>query len=175
MKRTIDDAISALKAQVQDWTSGAKPSVRVLVYPPEWEAAMLERLREFAHACESAGTPVELVDAGAIMLQLLGERTEDLAQTERQSGAEALLPDLSVVVSRRLTKILNEPMQPPQVCRVVVNTGAVATFVSFSAITNDAFERASAPAVIAFPGEGDDTALNLMHLRADTNYRTPRI
>ena len=50
------------------------------------------------------------------------------------------------------------------------------------AITNEivgdgtsAAEAAPVPIVLAFPGEGDDRALNLLHLRADTNYRVPRL
>jgi len=62
---------------------------------------------------------------------------------------------------------------------LLVNTSALGTFVSYSALTarlyGDEGEGLGASAVLAFPGESDEGALNLLRLRRDTNYRVPRI
>ncbi len=80
-------------------------------------------------------------------------------------------------MERWLTKLLSTPLEPPAVCRLLVNTGALGTFVSYSAITNALHggTALTAPAALAFPGEGDERYLNLLGLRVDTNYRVPRI
>jgi hypothetical protein len=51
---------------------------------------------------------------------------------------------------------------------------------SYSAVTNELYGAKgeagpAAPAIIAFPGEADDRSMNLLGLRRETNYRTPRI
>ena len=64
MRRTIEDALLALRQQVQAWAGGAPADVRVFVYPPEWEALMLARLPIWADARAAEGLAVELVDVG---------------------------------------------------------------------------------------------------------------
>lgn len=179
MKRNIDDAISALRQVIDHWSAGvATPSVRILVYPPEWEVAMLERLHQLSNECAAAAKPIELVDVGAGFVEEFEERpdlAEALARTEADLGADVALGDLASLAAQRLVAILQRPLNPPAVCRVLINTGALATFVSYSAITSEIYSDVAAPAVLAFPGEGDDRSLSLLHLRVDTNYRTPRI
>ena len=62
--------------------------------------------------------------------------------------------------------------------RILVNAGSLAAFISYSAITNEfygASTRPPGPIVIAFPGDADERSLSLLRLRADSNYRVPRI
>ncbi|MGI8549368.1 MAG: hypothetical protein ACR2PL_01025 [Dehalococcoidia bacterium] len=177
MKRSIDEALAALRGLIEDWAAGtARPGIRIFVYPPEWEAAMLARLPIVQQRCADAGRTIELVDAGAVFLAAIDARpgaAESLA-AEEKLGADVLLGDLNLVASRALTALLESPLPPGAVCRLLVNTGSLGTFLSYSALTNSIAE-VEAPAVIAFPGEGDDHSLNLLNLRADTNYRTARV
>lgn len=184
MRRSIEQAFLALRQQILAWARGeVPPDVRVFVYPPEWEAMMLARFPAFAEACTADGAPAALVDVGQLALAEV-ERRPGLV--ERLTSLEADAPervrhDLSVLAGRAVLRVLKAPLEPPVVCRLLVNTGALGTVVSYSAITNDLFGSepgaagVSAPAVLAFPGEGDDRSLNLLGLRADTNYRVPRI
>lgn len=178
MKRTIDDAFMALREAVDAWATGASaPGVRVFVYPPEWEAAMLARFPQFAAEMEAVGNPVALVDVGARLLREVEERegVADLLVEVERKRRRMLLHDLGELARLALRHQLTASLEPPAVCRLLVNTGALATFVSYSAIINDLYNATPAASVLAFPGEGDDRSLNLLRLREDTNYRIPRI
>lgn len=179
----MEQAFLDLRAHVAEWARGeARPGLRVFVYPPAWEATMLDRFPAFAEECAAAGWPTELVDVGQRFLADLARRkglAERLGEQE-QRGAEQPLHDLGVLAERCLTRVLSTPLEAPLVARILVNTGALGTFVSYSAILNalhdDGSGRGSgAPNVLAFPGEGDERSLNLLGLRVDTNYRVPRI
>jgi hypothetical protein len=128
MRRTIDEAFRDLWEQVGAWALGhAKPGLRVFVYPPEWEPVMLSRFRAFADDCAATGRPVTLVDVGQAFLAELERRTgfvERLAQVERESR-DRLLHDLGVIGRRAVEKVLREPHEPPAVCQVLINTGAL--------------------------------------------------
>ena len=178
MRRTIDEAFLALRAAINAWASGdARPDARVFVYPPEWEATVLARFPRFARELAAAGCPVELVDVGACFLQEIERRKgmpELLAGVERR-GHRELLHDLGELARWALARQLRAPLVPPRICRLLINTGSLATFVSYSAILNDLYNETPAPCVLAFPGEGDERSLNLLGLREDTNYRVPRI
>lgn len=182
MRRSADQAFIDLRQHLEDWMhSGAKPGIHIFVYPPEWEARMLARFPIFAEEI-AARLPLTLVDVGQGFLAELERRkgfVDRLAALERQ-GTERLLHDLGEIGHRYLTRLLATPLEPPAVARLLINTGALGTFVSYSAIANamhvDGPARSvGAPTVLAFPGEGDQRQLNLMRLRADTNYRVPRI
>lgn len=182
MRRSIDRAFFDLRQHLEDWVrSGARPGIRIFVYPPEWEARMLARFPSFAQEL-AAQVPLSLVDVGQGFLAELEHRqgfVDRLAALEQQ-GVEWLLGDLGEIGQRYLTKLLVTPLEPPAVVRLLINTGALGTFVSYSAITNALHGdgpacRVAAPSVVAFPGEGDERHLNLLRLRADTNYRVPRI
>jgi hypothetical protein len=179
MKRTLEAAIAALNQLVREWAAGgAKPGIRMFVYPPGWEARMLVQLREFAETSRLAGYPVELIDIGALFLGRLvadGGLIEMLTATEKDSGTQFVLRDLGTVASRCISSELQKSLDPPAVCRLLVNTATLATFVSYSAIANELHDAVADPAVLAFPGESDEGSLNLLHLRGDTNYRTPRV
>ena len=184
MRRSVEEAFSALRDQVKNWKAGAaKPHVSVFVYPPEWEPAVLTRFHEFREQCEAEANPIELVDVGQGLLLEVEKREglgKALAEMEPEDS-DGLIHNLGVVASRYLKRALREKPQSPVACRVLMNTGALATFVSYSAIANelagagDQEGQVPVPCVLAFPGEGDERFLNLLRLRADTNYRTPRI
>ncbi|MBI2941634.1 MAG: hypothetical protein HYY04_14465 [Chloroflexi bacterium] len=182
MRRSADQALIDLRQHLEDWMhSGAKPGIHIFVYPPEWEARMFARFPIFADELADR-VPLSLVDVGQGFLAELDRRkgfVDRLAALERQS-TERLLHDLGEIGHRYLTRLLAAPLEPPAVARLLINTGALGSFVSYSAITNamhvDGPARSvGAPTVLAFPGEGDERQLNLMRLRADTNYRVPRI
>ena len=89
-----------------------------------------------------------------------------------------MLHDLGVIGTRAVTRLLQPPLPEGVVCRLAINTGALAAFVSYAAITNGAprfVEHPSVATVLAFPGEADERSLNLLGLRVDTNYRVARI
>ena len=184
MRRTVEEAFNALQQQILSWWRGETgPDVSVFVYPPEWEPIMLARFPSFADECVAKGYPIELVDVGQGVLAEIQQRPglEGALTDLDLDNAEGLLHNLSVVAGRYIERVIQSPADPPTVCRVLVNIGALATFVSYSAIANDLAGRVadsqskSVPCVLAFPGEGNDRFLNLLRLRADTNYRTPRI
>ncbi len=183
MRRTIDQALADLRQHLASWLhNGGKPGLHLFVYPPEWEAPMLERFPGVVVESAAEGRPIELVDVGQGFAAELKRRPgliERLTVLERERPA-GLLDDLGVVGTNFLTRRLRTPAQPPVVARLVVNTGAIGAFVSYSALANtldgDGPDPAIAvPTVLAFPGEADDRSLNLLGLRVDTNYRVPRI
>ena len=184
MRRSTEEAFNALQQQILNWHHGEKgPSVSVFVYPPEWEPVMLARFPGFAKECEAKGCQIELVDVGQGLLSEIQKRKgleESLTNSEANNPVN-LIHNLNVIAIRYLKQIMQNAPESSIVCRILVNTGALATFVSYSAIANDLAGGSSnvggksVPCVLAFPGEGDDRFLNLLRLRADTNYRTPRI
>lgn len=182
MRRSIDEAFADLRAHLQEWvTSGARPGIRIFVYPPEWEARMLSRFPQLAQEC-AAVCPLEVVDVGQGFLAEVERRkgfVEQLTALETERP-ERPLHDLGVVARRYLERVLASAPTPPASARLLVNTGTLGTFVSYSSLTNALHDAGveggvALPTVLAFPGEGDDRSLNLMGLRADTNYRVPRI
>ncbi|HUX86803.1 MAG TPA: hypothetical protein VMW65_07355 [Chloroflexota bacterium] len=182
MRRSADQAFADLRRHLEDWKqAGAKPGLRIFVYPPEGEPRMLARFPLFAKEIGST-VPISIVDVGQEFLAELERRNglvDRLTRLEHE-GTERLLRDLGELAHRYLTRLLATPLDPPALVRLLVNTGALGTFVSYSAITNalhgDGPARTvAALTVIAFPGEGDERQLNLLGLRADTNYRVPRI
>ena len=181
MRRSADDAILALRQQVRAWADrSATPDVRVLVYPPEREAEMLARLPQAVDDMAAEGPRVDLVDLGRVLLDELRRsevRLARLRELERESS-ELLLHDLGVIGTRAVTRLLQPPLPEGVVCRLAINTGALAAFVSYAAITNElhgSVEHPSVATVLAFPGEADERSLNLLGLRVDTNYRVARI
>jgi hypothetical protein len=179
MRRTLDQAFEALRLQIRAWARGdAKPDLRVLVYPPEWEPLMLSRMPAFAERCADDGEPVELVDLGQGFLRELRERRGTI---ERLGGLDRtdLLHDLGWIGTTYLKQMMRSPLATPAVCRLITNAGALGTFVSYSAVANElsgGSADAEFPAtVLLFPGEGDERSLNLLRLRVDTNYRVARI
>jgi hypothetical protein len=184
MRRSVEEAFAALRQQVSAWAGGSRsPELRVFVYPPEWEAVMLARFPSFAADCAKAGWPIEMIDVGAEFLAEIERRrgfVERLAERER-ADVRQVLHDLGVLAERYLERKLGAEMSSPAVCRLLVNTSALGTFVSYSALTSRLYgdqssgEGLGGCAVLAFPGESDEGALNLLRLRRDTNYRVPRI
>lgn len=178
MRRSIEDGLMALRQKVKEWgEGGSRPDIWVFVYPPELEPQMLARFPAFAESRAQEGRPVLLEDVGQRFLQEIQRRkgfADRLAEAEKTSTPN-LLHDLGVVAGRCLTRLISTPVEAPNVCRILVNTGALGTFVSYSAITNELYGNVPSPCVLAFPGEGDDRSLNLLNLRVDTNYRAPRI
>jgi len=174
--------LTDLRVYLAEWAqSDAKPGIRVFVYPPEWEARMLTRFPSFAADCTSV-CPLDVIDLGQGFLAEVEGRAgfvEQLTDVERQRPTRPL-HDLGVVARRYLERLLASPLETPRRARLLVNLGALATLVSYSTIANALNEGGpdsalAGPTVLAFPGEGDDRLLNLMRLRADTNYRVPRI
>lgn len=180
MRRTVDEAFLDLRRALDEWVKeGARPGIKIFVYPPEWEARMLARFPRFAH--EMATVSLDIVDVGQAFLDEVDRRhglEKRLAALEAR-GVDEILHDLGELGYQCLSRALATPIEPPNVARLLINTGALGTFVSYSAITNAAHggpaSGVAAPTVLAFPGEGDDRQLNFMHLRPDTNYRVPRI
>ena len=186
MRRSVDQAFLDLRAHITQWAKGGtKPGLRIFVYPPEWEAVMLARFPQFADECAHAGYPLHVVDVGQGFRHEIERRTgfiDQLSALERQRP-ERVLHDLGEIAQRYLRRLLVSPLEPPHAVRLLVNTGALGSFVSYSGVANalsdggvgDGGQSLEAPTVIAFPGEGDDRSLSLLRLRADTNYRVPRI
>src|SRR5207253_573697 len=131
-----EEAFAALRQQVAIWASGSRsPELRVFVYPPEWEAVMLARFPSFAAGCAQAGWPIEVIDVGAGFLAEVERRrgfVERLAERER-ADVRQVLNDLGVLAERYLERTLGADVPPPTVCRLLVNTSALGTFVSYSA------------------------------------------
>ena len=184
MKRTMEEALNALQQKILSLQrGGSRANVSVFVYPPEWEAVMLARFSSFAQECEARGCPVGLVDLGQGLLTEIERHKgleESLVGLETHNPVN-LLHDLSIVAERYLKRIMKSSPEAPMICRLIVNTGALATLVSYSAIANElagspaGAEGGPLPCILAFPGDGDEKFLNLLRLRADTNYRAPRI
>ncbi len=182
MRRSIEEAFADLRRHLQGWKQeGAKPGIRVFVYPPEWEPRMLARFPSFAEEISSIFA-LALVDVGQGFLEEVERRKgfeEREAVVEARSTAQ-LLGDLGELGHRYHTRLLATPLESPYLGRLLLNTGSLGTFVSYSAITNALHgdgpsANVATPTVLAFPGEGDERQLNLLGLRADTNYRVPRI
>ena len=180
MRRTVNETLEALRRQVRAWAEGGSPEIRVMVYPPEFEATMLDRLPSFAAELAAEGVPVDLVDVGQRFVQSLDkspQRLEAVVKLEATKPSQAA-DDAGVLARRVVHDILEAELPDGAVCRVLSNVGALAPLVSYSAITNEYFgstERIAPATVIAFPGDGDERSLNLMGLRVDTNYRVGRI
>lgn len=179
MRRSLEDAFLALREQVKSWAGGAANDVRVFVYPPEWEAKVLAALPAWAADRAAEGYAVEVVDIGQEFREVVRRRKAEaaIADLERRALSQAM-DSLRALAREAVVASIRRPLEPPSVARLIVNTGALATFASYSAITNEfhgAAERPPAPVAIAFPGEGDDRTLSLLNLRPDTNYRVPRI
>lgn len=176
MRRTLEQALQDLRAQVRSWARGEeRPELKVFVYPPEWEALMLGRLSAFAEGCAVDGEPIELEDVGVGFLRELesqGGLVEQLASLERAE----LLHDLGWLASAYLRRAITRPLSGDAVCRLLTNTGSLGTFVSYSAVAGELTGPGRTPAVVlAFPGDADERSLNLLRLRVDTDYRVPRI
>ena len=169
-----------IRDRIKAWASGkTQPDVRVFVYPPEWEALMLQRLRQFGEDCAAEQMPIEIVDVAQAFRTVVEERGAEpqLAALEKRASSQ-LLANLRVLGTEAVEGVLRAPLPDGVACRLLVNTGSLATFVSYSAITNEhhgSTEAPPIPVVIAFPGEADERSLNLLGLRPDTNYRVPRI
>lgn len=183
MKRTLEQALAALEAQIRTWASSpARAEIRVFPYPPEWEPVMLGRIGELVGHLGGEGHRVEVEDVGRGFLAVLERRAplvDRLARSEARSERQ-VVHDLGVLASRYLGELFRRPLRPDAVCRVVVNTGALATVASYSAVLNELHGAQGqggpgGPTIVAFPGEADDRSLNLLGLREDTNYRTARI
>jgi hypothetical protein len=183
MRRTIDQALDDLRSQLANWLrDGGRPGLRLFVYPPEWEAAMLARLPAIAAEFAAKGQSIDVLDVGQGFAGELERRRgliDRLTALERERP-EGLLNDLGVLATNYLKRRLRTLPDPPAVARLVVNTGALGPFASYSALANDLEgagpETAPAvPTVLAFPGEADDRSLNLLGLRQDTNYRVARM
>ena len=179
MRRTVEQAFDALRAQVRAWARGdARPDLRVFVYPPEWEALVLSRIPAFVERCAADCEPLEVVDLGQGFHRALRERNGAI---ERLQGLDPdeVLHDLSWIATTFLRRTIRSPLDPPAVCRLLVNAGALGTFISYSAVANELSggpaDGGIPPTVLAFPGEGDERSLNLLRLRVDTNYRVARI
>ena len=179
MRRSLGDALLALREQVKAWANGAPPDVRVFVYPPEWEALMLARLPAWAEARANEGLGVELVDVGQELARIVRERDagDDLVALERHAP-NRVLDDLRVLGQEAVLSAIARDLPEGMKCRLLTNTGSMAAFISYSAITNEfhgAATRPPAPVAIAFPGDADEKSLDLLGLRPDSNYRVPRI
>jgi hypothetical protein len=181
MRRSPEDAVQALRTQVMDWgRNEVKPDLRILAYPPEWEAGMIRRIRALAAELEHANLPVDVVDAGAELVANVVARSglRDRLEQSDLKDPEKAYDDLSYLATTALVKVLKRPLPDGHVARVVVNTGGLATLVSYSQITSEFVGTDSAlggATVLAFPGDADERSLNLLHLRIDTSYRAPRI
>ncbi len=181
MRRSPEDAIQALRTQVTDWGSKkTKPDLRILAYPPEWEAGMIRRIKTLGAELKQANLPVDIVDAGTELVATVDARSGLKARLEESDLAdpEKAYGDLSYLATTALISVLKRPLPDGCVARVVVNTGGLATLVSYSQVTSDFVGTDSAlggATVLAFPGDADERSLNLLHLRIDTSYRAPRI
>lgn len=178
MRRSLDDAFLALREHVRALAEGrVRPTAVVFVYAAEQEAAALARFPCFAAVCAEAGRPIELVDAGQGFRRELERRPEMLERLERleQTAGQRAVSDLATLAGQFVEGELTRAPEPPALCRLLVNTGALGTLVSYSALTNALPEDAQAPVAIAFPGDDDQRSLNLLGLRGDMNYRIPRV
>jgi len=183
MKRTLEQTLAALENQIRTWASApGSPEIRVLAYPPEWEAVMLARIGDLVRRLEEEGHRVEVEDVGQGFLATLERRAALVERLVASEGKEErqVVHDLGVLASRYLGELFRRPLGPGAVCRLVVNTGALAAVTSYSAVMNELHGAKGeggpgAPTLVAFPGEADDRSLNLLGLRRETNYRTARI
>ena len=93
MRRSLDDALLALRVQVKAWAAGSRPDIRVFVYPPECEAMMLARIPGWADDREQEGLAVDVVDIGQEFRAVGGRRrAEDaLAKLELRAPAQLMV------------------------------------------------------------------------------------
>lgn len=178
MRRSLDDTLLALREHVLACASRClRPDLRVLVYAPEWEAEMLARLPGAAAAWARDGASVELIDLGQQFLAELERRPQRLAQllSDDAEGKPTVPANLGTIATSLLQQLLGAELAPPACCRVLTNTGALATFTSYSTVANQLYDAVPAATVLLFPGEGDDRELNILGLRADPTYRVPRL
>ena len=181
MRRSPEDAILALRTQVVDWgRNGAQADLRILAYPPDWEAGMLGRIRTAAAELAVDNLLVEVVDAGVELVAAVEARKglrERLEEADVRNPRDAF-GDLGSFARATFEKLLRRPLPDGHVARVIINTGALATLVSYSQITSEFFGTGSdlgGGTILAFPGDADERSLNLLGLRVDTAYRAPRI
>ncbi len=175
----MEQALLDLREHLKQVASGAiRPHLAIFVYPPEWEAAMLARLPQLAREC-AGFCPLDLVDLGQGFLAELEGRpkfVDQLLETEPSKPARFVLQNLEQLTQDYLRRLLERPAEAPSLARLLVNSGALAAFVSYSAVAAGLPSDAPrAPTILAFPGEGDERSLNLMRLRAETNYSLARI
>ena len=178
MRRTLEETLLALREHVRSCgRHEVRTDLRVLVYRPEWESLMLAALPEQAEAWAHEGWPVELVDVGQRFREELEGRPRRLEQLLRDDAANkpTVPTNLGTIAAAMLERILTSELAPPACCRILTNTGALATFTSYSAVANRLYDSVPAPTVLLFPGEGDDRALNILGLRSDPTYRVPRL
>lgn len=181
MRRSPAEAVDALRTQIIDWGQhSAKRDLRILAYPPEWEASMLRQIRALADDLAQAGLSVDLVDAGQELMATVDARPGLRNQLEEADLRDPNrgYDDLSHLARTALEKVLRRPVSDGMVARIVINTGALATLVSYSQVTSEFFGYDSSlggATVLAFPGDADERSLNLLHLRVDAAYRAPRI
>lgn len=178
MRRSMDDALLSLRQQVKAWAAGAPTDVRVFVYPPDWEALMLAKLPGWVADRSAEGLEIEVVDVGQEFRAVIDRRKarKALVELERRAPAQAM-ESARQLAREAIIGAIQRPLGPGITCRLLTNTGSLATIVSYSAITNQFHGAAERPpaTVVAFPGEGDDRTLSILNLRPDANYRVPRI
>lgn len=138
---------------------------------------MLERFPSFVQGCAARGCPIDLVDLGQGLLREIERRPtlEGRLRASEQRGTERVLNDLGEVARAYVERLFAGPLQPPLVCRLLMNSGALGVFVSYSAVMNGMSMEEGPTVILAFPGEADDRSLNLLELRTDTNYRVARV
>lgn len=178
MRRTLEETLLALREHVRVCARHeARVDLRVLVYRPEWESHMLFELPTQAAAWALDGLCLELVDVGRRFREELESRPHRLQQLLRDDAASkpTVPANLGTIAASMLERILTSELVPPACCRILTNTGALATFTSYSAVANQLFDTVSAPTVLLFPGEGSDRSLNILGLRSDPTYRVPRL
>ena len=126
MKRTLEQTLAALENQIRTWVSApGSPEIRVLAYPPEWEAVMLARIGNLVRRLEGEGHRVEVEDVGQGFLATLERRAALVERLVASEGKEErqVVHDLGVLASRYLGELFRRPLGPGAVCRLVVNTG----------------------------------------------------
>jgi hypothetical protein len=178
LKRSIEQAFADLQALVDGWAAGRVESgVQVFVYPPEAEAVMLARFPSFVQGCAARGCAIDLVDLGQGLLREIERRPtlEGRLRVAEQRGTDRVHNDLGQIAQAYVQRLFAAPLQPPQVCRLLINSGALGVFLSYSAVLNGTSSEEGPAVVLAFPGEADDRSLNLLELRTDTNYRVARV
>src|SRR2546429_3378839 len=108
MRRSIDQAFLDLRQQLLQWRNAdGRPEIRIFVYPPEWEALMLDRFPKFAEEC-AGHCPISLVDLGQGFLGEVERRRgfiDRLGSLEAQAGPERVLHDLGEIARRYLLKL----------------------------------------------------------------------
>jgi hypothetical protein len=139
---------------------------------------MLARLPDWSQQRAAEGLALDMVDIGQEFRGVVERRkaADSIAALELRAPAQAL-ESARALAREAVVGAIRRPLTAGQICRLLINTGALATVASYSAITNEIHGSADRPPpiVVAFPGEGDDRALSMLNLRPDANYRVPRI